>query len=82
MIMVYHEMIKHTNMKVILSIRGCVQWSVSRLVGWLVLQLCDNSNGLRDGLKENKAGYTATKVACGWAGAILEVIKTMPYWTT
>ena len=23
--------------------------------------------------KENKAGYTATPVACGWAGAIFEV---------
>ena len=22
---------------------------------------------------ENKAGYTATLVACGWAGAVLEV---------
>ena len=22
---------------------------------------------------QNKAGYTATPVACGWAGAILEV---------
>ena len=22
---------------------------------------------------ENKAGYTATPVACGWAGAIIEV---------
>ena len=28
-------------------------------------------NGLRrTGVKENKAGYTATEVACGWAGAI------------
>ena len=26
-------------------------------------------------LEYNKAGYTATKVACGWAGAIFEVIK-------
>ena len=25
---------------------------------------------------ENKAGYTATAVACGWAGAILQVIGT------
>ena len=24
-------------------------------------------------LRENKAGYTATPVACGWAGAIIEV---------
>ena len=23
----------------------------------------------------NKAGYTATLVACGWAGAVLEVTK-------
>ena len=23
--------------------------------------------------KRNKAGYTATEVACGWAGAIIEV---------
>ena len=25
---------------------------------------------------ENKAGYTATPVACGWAGAIIEVSGT------
>ena len=24
-------------------------------------------------LKRNKAGYTATPVACGWAGAIIEI---------
>ena len=24
----------------------------------------------------NKAGYTATEVACGWAGAIFEVSRT------
>ena len=24
--------------------------------------------------EENKAGYTATPVACGWAGAVIEVI--------
>ena len=24
-------------------------------------------------IEENKAGYTATPVACGWAGAIFEV---------
>ena len=26
-------------------------------------------------LKKNKAGYTATLVACGWAGAVLEVTR-------
>ena len=25
---------------------------------------------------QNKAGYTATEVACGWAGAIFEVTRT------
>ena len=25
--------------------------------------------------KENKAGFTATEVACGWAGAIFEVTR-------
>ena len=25
--------------------------------------------------RRNKAGYTATKVACGWAGAIFEVTR-------
>ena len=25
--------------------------------------------------KKNKAGYTATEVACGWAGAIVEVTR-------
>ena len=27
-------------------------------------------------VQKNKAGYTATPVACGWAGAILEVSGT------
>ena len=26
-------------------------------------------------LDENKAGFTATEVACGWAGAIFEVTR-------
>ena len=26
-------------------------------------------------LHKNKAGYVATKVACGWAGAIFEVTR-------
>ena len=26
-------------------------------------------------LRKNKVGYTATQVACGWAGAIFEVIR-------
>ena len=25
--------------------------------------------------KRNKAGYTATSVACGWAGAVIELTK-------
>ena len=25
---------------------------------------------------ENKAGYTATSVACGWAGAVIEVPRS------
>ena len=25
--------------------------------------------------KENKAGYTASLVACGWAGAVFELLK-------
>ena len=27
------------------------------------------------GMDKNKAGYTATEVACGWAGAIFEVTR-------
>ena len=27
-------------------------------------------------IEKNKAGYTATPVACGWAGAIIEVTGT------
>ena len=27
--------------------------------------------------KKNKAGYTATEVACGWAGAIFEITKPL-----
>ena len=26
-------------------------------------------------IRKNKAGYTATEVACGWAGAIFEVTR-------
>ena len=26
------------------------------------------------GIEKNKAGYTATPVACGWAGAVLEKV--------
>ena len=38
--------------------------------------------------KENKAGYTATPVACGWAGAVIQevtsvklglVMESLPY---
>ena len=25
--------------------------------------------------EKNKAGYTATSVACGWAGAVFELLK-------
>ena len=28
---------------------------------------------LESSFDENKAGYTATPVACGWAGAVIEV---------
>ena len=31
-------------------------------------------NGILAGSKENKAGYTATLVACGWAVAVLEKV--------
>ena len=27
----------------------------------------------------NKAGYTATEVACGWAGAVFEVTRTFEH---
>ena len=27
-------------------------------------------------MRENKAGYTATEVVCGWAGAIFEVTRS------
>ena len=33
----------------------------------------DNFCKAMEGRKENKAGYTATQFACGWAGAIFEV---------
>ena len=29
---------------------------------------------MRYGKKRNKAGYTATLVACGWAGAMIEKV--------
>ena len=30
--------------------------------------------GTKKEMKRNKAGYTATLVACGWAGAVLEKV--------
>ena len=30
-------------------------------------------SGKKERKKANKAGYTATPVACGWVGAIIEV---------
>ena len=35
--------------------------------------MLEEKNNTNDGLKKNKAGYTATEVACGWAEAIFEV---------
>ena len=29
----------------------------------------------RNKIDKNKAGYTATLVACGWAGAVFELLK-------
>ena len=34
-------------------------------------------NGVRNKGKNNKAGYTATEVAFGWAGAIFEVTRRL-----
>ena len=50
--------------------------SVSQLLG----QARQGKKGKRKaskavGIVINKAGYTATEVACGWAGAIFEVTK-------
>ena len=37
----------------------------------IVLVLCANERGKT----ANKAGYTATLVACGWAGAVVELLN-------
>ena len=52
MIMVYYKKVNHESFHVrqSVSIRGCVNWSGSWLVGRLVGRLCDNSHGVRDGL--------------------------------
>ena len=52
MIMVYYKKVNHESFHVrqSMSIRGCVNWSGSWLVGRLVGRLCDNSHGVRDGL--------------------------------
>ena len=34
-----------------------------------------NERGKKSNERGNKAGYTATEVACGWAGAIFEVFR-------
>ena len=55
-------------------------WPVVKLVLELVMQLVTYTfshpwitHGQRkDALLVNKAGYMATQVACGWAGAVLE----------
>ena len=36
---------------------------------------CDGYVNWRIDGEKNKAGYRATEVACGWAGAIFEVIR-------
>ena len=48
--------------------------------GSTLIQIPNKSKGLERGKKKeggekekNKAGYTATPVACGWAGAVFEV---------
>ena len=35
----------------------------------------DSNTAQYSGLTRNKAGYTATLVACGWAGAIFELTR-------
>ena len=37
--------------------------------------LTDKRGKNQNGAKKNKAGYTATEVACGLAGAIFEVTR-------
>ena len=34
----------------------------------------DRKEGKERKIERNKAGYTATLVACGWAGAVLEKV--------
>ena len=39
-------------------------------------ELIKDGKRAKRGSKRNKAGYTATQVACGWAGAVLEVTRS------
>ena len=45
-------------------------------IGPLFTQLHNVASAENLRVEKNKAGYTATDVACGWAGAILEVTGT------
>ena len=45
-----------------------VKWRVASLTLQIMIFGCYHTD-------KNKAGYTATKVACGWAGAIFEVTR-------
>ena len=39
---------------------------------FLIHKITDTQTHRSGGLMKNKAGYTATLVACGWAGAMME----------
>ena len=39
-------------------------------------ELIKDGKRAKRGSKRNKAGYTATEVACGWAGAVIEVNRS------
>ena len=57
------------------------------IVSIFVVIKCDNSHSntaakttnyhkVKEREKKNKAGYTATPFACGWAGAVIEVTRS------
>ena len=63
-----------------LQVAVSVGLSVCRSVGLSVTHSFDDPHvapiGLLGLVKMNKAGYTATPVACEWAGAVIEVTSS------
>ena len=53
---------------------GQGQWRRSHFGHWAGVVMLRTARKDQETLEKNKAGYTATLVACGWAGAVIEKV--------